>query len=729
MSRPSLSRLRYTLAPLVMGLACAAWMLYPAYLDGEHVLVGDWRHPDMLSNHWLYCWVAEQLAAGRSILHNFRYYYPVGDAPWLAGNGGDAVPYTLFHALGGWPGGLTAWLFLAIVLNVLAGYALCRRVGAERSASLFGAATLGVFSYIAHELSGGRFSQVPIYGLLAFLWAWMGLLERPGWRRALLAGLLFGWTADIYWYYGLWAAWMGFILGLAWFIARRGQWRGALGPLALFVGVSLACTLPLLRIFLDNWSGIPGSDDLRFPHPLALSSSLSVTFPLYGGSMERGEVLLSATACLLALVGLWRMRGWKPWGLVASGVFFYLLALGPEIHGPRGVSTGIPGLFAWVYRPVGVLQRYWWPYRHILGVAVPVAALAALGLGRLQRWLPRPVALVLPWLLAALLPLELEVRGGKASPAMSWWEPPQVYEQLAALDGEAILELPVAPQVVTTQQSLIYQRVHGKALVNGHAMWVDRVRPDAWDTWVEKNTFLTVLQRYERGQLFGPFAFQPQDVAVLREQGITYLVLNAEYFPQALYGLVERYPVIFQELFGAPVLQWRDHLFVWDLRRYTLTGSVAAPEFQLPASYLDRDGSHMLDVGHNRALGLRGLTRVFPPQLPPGPPAGESGAGAPPDGQPLGGPHPDGQPLPGQEGPGAPPPWMGAVSGPDSGLGAERAPGAGPGPTPPLPPGSSPSGGGLHTPRPDQTPAFPPLRGAPAQPAEPAPLPEEQRSQ
>ena len=50
--------LRRLLPPLSLGVLCAAWMLYPAWLAPEHVLVGDWRHPDTLSNHWLYAWVA-----------------------------------------------------------------------------------------------------------------------------------------------------------------------------------------------------------------------------------------------------------------------------------------------------------------------------------------------------------------------------------------------------------------------------------------------------------------------------------------------------------------------------------------------------------------------------------------------------------------------------------------------------------------------------------------------
>ena len=55
--------------------------------------VGNWVHPDNLSNHWLLVWVAERVMSGESLLHNDTYYWPVGDAPLEAlrsARGGDA---------------------------------------------------------------------------------------------------------------------------------------------------------------------------------------------------------------------------------------------------------------------------------------------------------------------------------------------------------------------------------------------------------------------------------------------------------------------------------------------------------------------------------------------------------------------------------------------------------------------------------------------------------------
>ena len=83
-------------------------MLGPATLEPNSRLVGNWMHPDCLSNHWLLVWVAERTLGFESLLHNTAYYAPIGDAPWLAGNGSQGLFYSPFHALLSWPASSTA---------------------------------------------------------------------------------------------------------------------------------------------------------------------------------------------------------------------------------------------------------------------------------------------------------------------------------------------------------------------------------------------------------------------------------------------------------------------------------------------------------------------------------------------------------------------------------------------------------------------------------------------
>ena len=121
---------RSILLALAVVLTLALWVMLPALSEADSTLVGDWMHPDCISNHWLLAWVAERLAAGEGILHNPRYYWPVGDAPVLAGNGAEGVAYLPFHVLLGWPTGAVVYLTVVLAFNGLAAWALGRALGA-----------------------------------------------------------------------------------------------------------------------------------------------------------------------------------------------------------------------------------------------------------------------------------------------------------------------------------------------------------------------------------------------------------------------------------------------------------------------------------------------------------------------------------------------------------------------------------------------------------------------
>jgi hypothetical protein len=627
MNKPWTAPIRSLASPLLavlVGAACALWLLYPAWLSLDGVLVGDWRHPDVLSNHWLYGWLRDQLSGGGDILHNDRYYHPVGDAPWLAGNGGDGLLFALLGPRAAWPGSVTLWLLGVLSLNGALAWGLCRQLGARRAGALLGACVLAGSGYLAHELSGARFAQVAIWPSIGFVWAWIDLLERPRWRSALLAALALALCFQVYLIYGLWALGMGALL-----LLTRLLWppegsspAASRGPGALFLALGAALCLPVLWPYAQHWNELPGVGEGGWPHPLALEASLPASAWLWAGASSRGEVLPPLLALLLAG---WACRGllargardWRLLGLVSIAVVFGSLALGPRLLLPDGEPSAVPGPFTLVYGLLLGLRRFWWPYRHMLGVLVALAPLAALGFdGLAARWrLRSPLVVALG--LALILPLDTGSRGGRVGAASSWWEPPPAYRAIAKLPGEALLELPLAPQLVSTQQSLSYQQLHGKTLVNGHAAWVARVRPAAWDAWVQENSFLRCLMEYEQGRLHGPFAFLPEDMLALHKQGVRLLVVNREYLPGPLFPLAEGYEAIFTTLFGPPVYRFRDQIAVWDTARYTMQGVAPAPPFQLPRELMEGDGSAALTMGHARALGLRGLSRDFPPRLPP----------------------------------------------------------------------------------------------------------------
>ena len=609
-------RAAWLLAAAASYLICGLYQLYPAWLNPGHGVVGDWRHPDMISNHWLYRWIAQRLLSAQGILHNGDYYLPVGDAPWLAGNGSDAIPATLLTLMLPWPFSVTVWCLITIVLNGLGGLALARVLGARRT----GAVAAGLFAalspYVAYEMSGMRLAQAPLYWLLFFLAAWLRLLDQPSVKRGLWAGLLYGATAFTYWYYGLWAA----LVGGALFLARP-RWRS----LVVFVPVALATTLPFLALFLGHWADIPGTVEASFPHPLAVRSSLWPGWPLLNGTGSAPALVLPLLLAGLAGWGWLRARPApgpkrRRW-LVLLGLagVFYLLSLGPALSGLTGESTGVPGLYWLVYGAVGVLRRFWWPYRHAVMVTVLLLPFAAAGMDALVqqargKW--RYAAWLLLPALAVLLPLELYARGTGVTVQASWWQAPEPYLALGELEGDAMVELPLAPALAQNQQTLSYQWVHGKRLVNGHAMWVERVRPDAWDSFVQANSFLAGLQAYELGEGGSSLEIEPADIAALSELGLRHVVVNAEYLPGKLVTLVPRYETILNALFGPPVLNHQSLVMAWDLEGYTGATSVEVSPWEPLEENLSTDGTHVAEVGSINSLGWRPLDRSFPPSWP-----------------------------------------------------------------------------------------------------------------
>lgn len=638
------------MAAVLLYLGLALYQTYPAWVDGAHGVVGLWTHPDMISNHWLYRWVAERISSGQSIIHNDRYYVPVGDGPWLAGNGSDAIPYTLFALLLPWPASATAWVVVSIALNGLSGYALSRKLGAGLAGAVVAGGAVAFSPYIAEELAGARFAQLPLYWTGFFLVAWHSLLERAPeqgpwqpdrgtWGRALVAALLYGMASFTYWYAGLWAA----LAGVIWF-----AFRPRARALVAFVPLALLTTLPPLIVFLSHWSEIPGTAETSFPHPLTLQASLPIPFPVTGGTGFWAGVVLPMTLVLPALGalilaawerpsagtgaaavrerlrGAWQGLGWGERGALATAALFYLLCLGPYPSWTGEATGGLPGPYWLFYGLGGPLRRFWWPYRHIAVLTLALAPIAARGLDRAIAWLAsqsepgvRPLVPALATVvLVAALPAEVGARGGTLSSQSSGWSEPTGYQKLAALPGDVILELPIAPGTVTGQQTLSYQWVHHKRLLNGHAMWVDRVRPAAWDTWVAGNSFLVELQELERGEHDGPFVVDAKAVRALQEVGLRYLVVNQEYFPAELEPLVEVYRGLFTSLFGAPVLDEPDQLRAWDVNAYSGAASADVLPFRLPVALRgDSDGGRLPLVGQIDSLGWTTVSRSFPPDL------------------------------------------------------------------------------------------------------------------
>lgn len=568
-------------AALALGLALRA--LDPAWRDPSAWLVGNWLHPDCLSNHWLLAWVAEQVASGQSVLHNDRYYWPVGDAPVLAGNGGEGFLYLPFHLIWDWPTAVLPYALLVLCLNGLGGYALARAAGAKPWAALVAVGVTGLSPFVLVEVSSGRFSQSSICWLLFFLASWLRLLERPSAARAVLSGLLLAATSFFYWYYGLFGVIAGAVLLAG---AALGGARPPLRALLIFSASFLVSIGPWAVIFLRYWSQIPGTTEADlFPHPEALHQATWPVLPFLVRDGARMGHAMAAGPWFLGLAGvglaLWPRRSDgapAPWrgatarALVAVWLLFWALSLGP---------LGTLSPYNLIYGLADPLRRFWWPVRHTVVAQAAWATLAALALSALPgRWARLAPVLALGLVLAS--PWSLSRQGARTDVTITELKlPPPVYPALAELPGAVLLELPLSAAASGTQQQLIYQRYHRKILLGGHAQWVDRVRPPAWDAFVAANSFLSALQRYERGESGEEFAFDSADLEALRARGVAWVSLNRELFPLSLRPLVDGYRALFTALFGDPTL--RDPAMqVFDTSKWTGQSRLEVSDFRWP---------------------------------------------------------------------------------------------------------------------------------------------------
>ncbi len=572
------------LLAFALALAAAVAATWAAATSPTDTLLCNFVHPDCLSNHWLLVWVAEQSANGASILHNDRYYWPVGDAPWLAGNGSEGFAYLPFHLLLGWPLGSTVYLVGILALNGFASYTLARSAGASALGSLAAAPTGAILLYAIHELGAGRFSQVSVCWLAFFFAAWLRFLTRPTHLGAGLAAGLLTVSSLFYWYYGLFGVLGGAVLLGTWLpvkgLREPGAHRRRLVTLATFAASYLLLIAPLLFVYLRYWASIPGTGEDQFPHPESIGDS---TFPgvpfLVSGGRHAGRALPLST-CILAFIALYtptrRRTVIALWALVL--LFAALMAGALFPFGPYELIYGI----------AGPLRRFWWPYRHVVGMNLGLIALAAIGADTAGAWIARrkpalarhgPLA---AGLLALSIPLQLTAQGAPWNAQFSKIDlTDPFYPALQHAPGTLIAEPPFAPEVASAQTPLIYQLQHRKTLLSGHALWVERVRPRAWDEMVANNSFLTQLQAMERGEMGDRFTFTGADLQALVDAGARTWVVNQEYFPAQLKPLVIRYDALFDALFGEPFERGK-RVKAWDAGEWSGRTEVTLPPFTWP---------------------------------------------------------------------------------------------------------------------------------------------------
>lgn len=595
------SALREVVVAGLVGLACALFVTVDVWRAPERTLAGDWTHPDMLSNHWVYEWVARQLSGMGTLLHNSEYYIPSGDAPFLAGNASGAILAAPWLLMFGHPLGLNIYITGAIALNVMSGYALARALGARPVPGLLAGTGYGLCPYLLAELSAARFAQLPAWELAGGLAIWIWAIRGQSWKLGALAGAIFGLGGVEYFYYALFGGMAG---GLVLLTAARARKPGLIKVAAAGAVAGAAVVGPMLAVFLHGWNTVVGATEAgtTFPHPFMLQASLPWSWPVWTDIPSMVPQYTSWLLLGLAFVE-WRISRKEPESWAAGGVFWagilgWLLTLGPQLVTPQGTSEGSHLPFWWIYSLHPALSRFWWPYRHAIMVAMSVSALAAAALSRAYVRMPPRLALLTVVTVIGAVPLELKARHAMVAITTSRLKPaPAWFDQMKALPEGALLDLPAAPELWIAQQHLTLQSLLGRRLFEGHAMWVDRVRPDDWDELVKNNSFLAEMQRFERGkaEMEDPtradrFEYDPASVDALVALGVRWLTVWDELYAPSIGDLPDQTNKLLPRVFGEPVVKGKG-MAVYDLTKHETTGVVPAPIWMWPAGTKVGDGS------------------------------------------------------------------------------------------------------------------------------------------
>jgi hypothetical protein len=325
----------------------------------------------------------------------------------------------------------------------LAGYGFYRvalRLWGDPRAAVFAAIAI---PYTAQQMHHLELAHIPYLSIAGFPFLMLGLLElfeRPGWRPALLTGLAFAFQAGTDGYYAFCCVFLSLIFA-AWGwrrFADRRLWiaAAAAGAVGVLLILPYMLGFAALRHEADMSRGLDWA--LRYSTDLGISlfrnHSVLWRHVLEGPELPGGPLFPGLSVLVLAWLGVRQCAGPHRRLLLAIGIFFFVLSLGPELRfGGRSLFP-LPFKLLWDHVP------FFNAMRHPITFAVPaMMALGLLAAGGLARsgLAARPFALAALLLLAVgetLIPRPARQDRGRDIPA--------VYTFLETQPRGGVLELP-----------------------------------------------------------------------------------------------------------------------------------------------------------------------------------------------------------------------------------------------------------------------------------------------
>jgi hypothetical protein len=539
-------------------------MTYPLVLHLGDSIPGDGF--DGWQNYWNLWWVkAALLDLHQSPYFTHYLYYPTGYSLLFHTlnifNSFLSLPVQLIS-------GLTAsYDFVVLFSFVMGGYGayllalrvIGRKQGVVDELGAFLAGAVFTFSpfHFAHLL--GHMQVISLEWLPFYALCLVGSLSSPRLRigpHIALPIVFLVLTALCDWYYLLYL--LLFTLVYVFYqLWRRHASKLSLAKAVLVLAVGGLILSPLLVPMVvealrdASYLNFPFKNTVRLSADLLAFVTPNEFHPVWGPAAARlSQVFSSSTAermvflgyvpLALAAYALWtRKRQAGFW--LASGLVFFVLALGPYLH-VGGRQLPIPLPYLGLYRLVPLFSIARSVSRFDVMVMLSLAVLAALGLQGALRRLPRRRGIIVASVGVGLVCFEFL----PVPYPLSEVDVPSFYESLAAETEEyAILELPMDWD---PPAHLLYQTVHHKPIVAGYV-----TRPNPLSL-VEK---VPVLQQF---RFLGDdiIAQDPSEIAdeVFHYMGIRYVIVHDDMLPsgqerEATLALVE-------DVFGNQVPVYED---------------------------------------------------------------------------------------------------------------------------------------------------------------------------
>lgn len=489
------SRILEAAATLACALALAVMMTYPVSLHpGSYgrVDTGDGR-----LSIWNVAWIARTVVADPANLLDANIFHPSRRA--LLYSEANLLPGVL--AVPAWWTTRDPYVahnvvfVLSFVMTALATYALARHLTASRGASATAAVAFAftpfVFAHTAH------IQLLMTFGLPLSALAMHRLVDGPSIRRALALAAALALQGYACAYYGIFA---GLLVGagVVFYAWTRGLWRSPRYWLTVAVAatVSIALMSPLLSMYLSLQAEGGVQRSLADARTYASTWRDYVTSAAWAHRWMLPEVKTWVEVLfpgflpvVLAGAGVWlglrRVTASEPegrdraWPARREHTIFYTLVAGLAFwasFGPRA------GLYAALYHTLPIFSFLRAPARFGVLVALAVAVLAALAVGRWLGRLPRTRAAIAGVTLPILVAAELTAIPLGTFPARPVPEP---YRVLARLPRGPLAEFPFYFQSVDLHHHtlyMLYSTAHWQPLINGYSDHIpSEYRRTAWD--------------------------------------------------------------------------------------------------------------------------------------------------------------------------------------------------------------------------------------------------------